>query len=275
MCQLNSCMKKSMIKNYLVLKNYELTDAFFLDNTPESLVDARERYASMQNLTILSAQKFLVGFDAIIVDRATFPHDQYMFKHHMQTLHDRYHSEACNILYVDLDVIFTGPTDIFGKFHNFSMLQHNCGIRYYPAGGVPQHLWDIQRQGMEQWDETIGPHDVWYHTTEDGSGYQWDREQDIYAEMFQEYIHHDGDIGKSHKKFQGMIHSLYNEYPADRHPTMIHYNGTGHQNNPVETAERLWSYAKIGDTDSIRSMMNADRYRNWYHQPNDHDECDE
>ena len=87
-----------MIKNYLVVKNYELTDAFFLDNNPESLVWAKERYAIMQNLCIQSAQTFLVGLDAIIIDRATFPHDQYMFNHHMQTIHDRYHTEACNIL---------------------------------------------------------------------------------------------------------------------------------------------------------------------------------
>ena len=69
----------------------------------------------MEETLVESAHLFVKDLDEIIVDRETVKHDQIMFKHHMRLLDDRFHAESCNILYCDLDVVFTRPFHIFGQ----------------------------------------------------------------------------------------------------------------------------------------------------------------
>ncbi len=242
------------IKNYIVLKNYNLTDRFFIfDNMEET----HNKYIQMEETLVESAHLFVKDLDEIIVDRKTVKHDQIMFKDHMQLLDDRFHAELCNILYCDLDVVFTRPIDIFGKYTEFSMLENQCGIRYYPHT-MSEHLWDIQRTLMQDWDETIGPDQP--HWPE--GPYNWQREQDIYCEFTKDIL---GDYTWSPKEeqlreFFTNIHCVYNEYPSDYHPSMIHYNGTTSNFDPVQTAKNLLDLAKDGKLDVIREVMNGEPY---------------
>jgi hypothetical protein len=248
-------------KNYLVIKNYELTDSFFTACDPETMAKIPGKYAQLQNLCVLSAQKNLVDLDAIIIDRKTVEHDQYMFKDHMQIIDDRYHSENCNILYCDLDVMFVAPTHVFGKFHHFCMLEHQCGIRYYPAGGVPEELWDIQREEMKTWDETLGPR----LGADLGSPYVWDREQEIYKKMINRVldtvgVSNLGEPRRSLEDFWQLIHCVYNPWKEDKQSTMVHYNGTGQQFDAVELGHKMWAMAQGNRRSEIRDMLNQHPY---------------
>jgi hypothetical protein len=94
------------IKNYLILKNYYISDSFFLFQKGNRLEEKREEYNRMEEILKESAQRYLKNLDEIIVDRFTVSNDQEMFKHHMFKIMERYNSEPCNILYCDLDVVF-------------------------------------------------------------------------------------------------------------------------------------------------------------------------
>jgi len=251
------------VKNYLVLKNYNITDQFFVFNQMDKV---RERYVQMQNIMMESAQLFLKDLDAIIIDRDTVPHDQYMFKHHMQLIDDRYHSEPCNILYCDLDVLFVRPVEIFGKFDQFSMLSHQCGIRYYPHGGVPEEVWEIQRSGMQNWDETLGPENGFHND----DLYKWDREQDIYASMMGHVMDASDEALEQAEEFSRYIHTVYNDFPEHDIAAMVHYNGTGQLFDPVDLGHRLLNLAKMGNYQAIRRTLNRELYRVW--TPRSHEE---
>lgn len=243
------------IKNYIVLKNYNLTDRFFIfDNMEET----HNKYMQMEETLVESAQLFVKDLDEIIVDRKTVKHDQIMFKDHMQLLDDRFHAEPCNILYCDLDVVFTRPIDIFGKYTEFSMLENQCGIRYYPHT-MSEHLWDIQRTLMQDWDETIGPDQPHYPN----GPYNWQREQGIYCEFTKDIL---GDYTWSPKEeqlreFFTNIHCVYNPYPRNGyHPGIIHYNGTSANFDPVLTGKQLLNLAKNEDLNGIEALMNRPPY---------------
>jgi hypothetical protein len=243
------------IKNYIVLKNYNLTDRFFIYDNME---EVNNRYKQMEETLVESAHLFVRDLDEIIIDRETVKHDQIMFKHHMQLLDDRFHSEKCNILYCDLDVVFTQPFEIFNRYSEFSMLENQCGIRYYPHT-MSEHLWDIQRTHMQDWDETIGPDQPFWPE----GPYNWQREQEIYCELTKNILGR--MVGEPREQrlraFFDNIHCVYNEYPSDRHPSIIHYNGSTHNFDPVQTAKNLLDLAKDGKLDVIREMMNGMPYR--------------
>jgi len=251
------------VKNYLILKHYTLTDAFFLWTDPESLAQATSKYDSMKRILIDSAELFLQDLDEIIVTQKTVKHDQYMFKDHMQVIDDLYHDHPCNIMYCDLDTVFIKPTKVFGEYDHFCMLEHQCGIRYYPHGGVPESLWEIQRNGLAQWDETAGPE----HGYLPDSPYLWHREQNIFVDMINAVIAEIGiDRGgeNSMVKFWNLIHCVYNKWGQNKLDpnaiSIVHYNGTGTQFDPVEIAQTLFSLAKQGDTDRIAALMNTRLY---------------
>jgi|TARA_B110000238_G_C15997453_1_gene382936 hypothetical protein len=251
------------VKNYIVLKNYNLTDRFFIfDNMEET----HNRYKQMEETLVESAHLFVKDLDEIIIDRETVKHDQIMFKHHMQLLDDRFHSEKCNILYCDLDIVFTQPFQIFNKYSEFSMLEHQCGIRYYPHT-MSEHLWDIQRTLMKDWDETIGP-EQGLHFSPSGP-YNWSREQEIYSEFTKDILDPMGrnDRRRQLREFKNNIHCVYNEYPSAHHPSMIHYNGTAPQFDPVQLAKDLLDLAKDSKLDAIRELMSSDLYCNMSHNP--------
>jgi hypothetical protein len=262
-------LKMAKIKNYIVLKNYNLTDGFFVFKNME---ETHNKYMQMEETLVESAHLFVKDLDEIIVDRKTVKHDQIMFKDHMRLLDERFHAESCNILYCDLDVVFTRPIDIFGKYTEFSMLENQCGIRYYPHT-MSEHLWNIQRTLMHEWNEAIGPDQPFWPE----GPYNWQREQDIYCELIKDIL---GDYtgllnetwagvvksgwspkAEQLREFFTNIHCVYNEYPTDGfHPGIIHYNGTATAFDPVSTGKQLLNLAKNEDLDGIKALMSLTRY---------------
>ena len=252
------------IKNYLVLKNYQLTDAFFVYT---DMLEVKKRYARMQEMLVESAHKYLKDLDEVIIDTNIVPHEQYMFKDHMRILDMRHHREPCNILYCDLDVMFIRPVEIFGKYDHFCMLEHQCGIRYYPYQGITTHIWNIQRTEMRQWNERIGP-----DAGLTGSEYQWDREQDIYVKMMSQVEQDQPELlvlneNSSLFRFRQLIHCVYSEFDFNARPALVHYNGTGQSFDALELGEKMLKLAQSDQYEKIGNLLNCQPYRDWVHPP--------
>lgn len=232
------------VKNYLVLKNYMITERFFL-YYDMPLVESR--YKRMEEILVESAQLYLQDCDEIIVDRHTVSNDQEMFKHHMQVLMDRYHSEPCNILYCDLDMVFVKPYTIFGEFSTFAMLSGNCGVRYYPHGGVSEEIWNIQKQRSLDWDTSIN----------DQHEFAWHHEQDIYNEMINHviFVERDGDMTTP---FAPNVHNVHNS-PYEG-AGLIHCCGTSQRFDSIVLMEELLGLSKLQDHDKIKKLLECDLY---------------
>jgi hypothetical protein len=172
------------MKNYLVAKNYTITDhtKWYDDRSNEtSLV---ENYGEMEKILVETARKHLLKLDDIIVHRGKAAHIRDVFKLHFKEIYDLWKSEKCNILYTDLDVVFLQDATFFGAYDFFAMFnftdpvstvdEHygltfekffNCGVRYYPHN-MDEKIWDLGFEMLENWNPD-----------------RWDAEQVIYNNM--------------------------------------------------------------------------------------------
>lgn len=172
------------IKNYLVAKNYTITDHTKWYDDRSNEVDLTENYNSMESVMVESANRHLLGLDDVIVHRGEAEHIRDVFRIHFKEIYDLWRSEPCNILYTDLDVVFLDTARFFGRYDFFAMFnftdpprtvdEHygltfdkffNCGIRYYPST-MKQETWDIGFEMLENWNPD-----------------RWDSEQVIYNQM--------------------------------------------------------------------------------------------
>ncbi len=242
------------VRNYLVLKNYNIVDQFFL-YTDMDLV--KSRYARMQELVVESAGLYLQDLDQIIIDTLTVGNDQQMFKHHMELLRQRHTSEPCNILYCDLDMVFVKPYEIFNKLDTFSMCTGNCGVRYYPYNGMTDELWNIQTEMSKSWETRFtNYHD---HVR------KWDYEQQIYNVML-EYARHDQVLaGQTANPFMPYIHNVYN-YPYNG-AGLIHCCGTSRQFDSVALMQELLGLSKMNKYEDIRELLERDLYAKFSGNP--------
>jgi hypothetical protein len=172
------------MKNYLVAKNYTITDhtKWYNDRSTES--DLVDNYDKMEQILVESAQQHLIGLDEIVVHRGNAEHIRDVFRVHFEEIYNLWSSEPCNILYTDLDVVFLDTARYFGQYDFFAMFnftdppstvdEHygltferffNCGIRYYPHT-MEQETWDIGFEMLENWNPE-----------------RWDSEQVIYNQM--------------------------------------------------------------------------------------------
>ena len=173
------------MKNYLVTKNYRITDhtKWYDDRTSES--NLAQNYAAMETLLVNSAKENIVGLDEVIVHRGEAENIREVFKIHFKELYNLWSTEECNILYCDLDVVFLKKVLYFNKFDFFAMFnftdpargtvdEHygltferffNCGIRYHPHT-MKQETWDIGFKMLENWNPD-----------------RWDCEQVVYNQM--------------------------------------------------------------------------------------------
>lgn len=171
------------IKNILVAKNYTVTDHTKWYNNRSNETGLVEDYHRMEQLMTESAKRFVTGLDDIVIHRGSAENIREVFRDHFGVIYHLWKTGA-NILYVDLDVLFVKPYDIFGKVDHFAMFNHtsppktkdlhydvnfpnyfNCGIRYYPAT-MRQQYWDIGFGMIENWNPD-----------------RWDTEQVIYNHM--------------------------------------------------------------------------------------------
>lgn len=172
------------MKNYLVTKNYKITDhtKWYDDRTKETNLVVN--YQGMESLLTETAKANLVGLDEVIVHRGEAENIRDVFKIHFKEIYDLWSTKECNILYCDLDVVFLKKALIFNQYDFFAMFnftdpprtvdEHygleferffNCGIRYYPHT-MKQETWDVGFKMLENWNPD-----------------RWDSEQVIYNQM--------------------------------------------------------------------------------------------
>ena len=172
-----------MSKNYLVLKNYNVKDhtKWYSDRSQE--VNLVENYQAMENIATQSALKNLEKLNEIKVFRGEADNIRDVFKKNFYEIYELW-QKGHNILYADLDVVFTQPVNYFENSNTFRMYNltdpvkttcdhynvefetyFNCGIRYYPKD-MSQDVWDLGIEMVENWNPE-----------------RWDSEQIIYKAM--------------------------------------------------------------------------------------------
>tara|TARA_Y100001972_G_scaffold18911_1_gene21661 strand:- start:251 stop:994 length:744 start_codon:yes stop_codon:yes gene_type:complete len=231
------------MKNIFVVKHYNITDNFFCYSDMSAVAN---HYKNACDIVIESAKKYLHDIDKVIIHRRTVKNDQEMFKDHAELLKELYHSEDCNILYCDLDVVFIKPTRIFGEYEDFTMIANNCGVRYYPAGGMKKHQWDIQEGWVSRWQTEFDKEQDRIH--------HWQYEQDMFIEMHK-------SVMAKHKyinPFEKVVHQVYNP-PVDGY-TMVHCCGTSQQFNGVKLMAQLYDLSLSESYNEIHNLLSEREY---------------
>jgi len=171
------------VKNLLVCKNYQVLDHSKWHNDRRRETALESSYAQMQELMLQSAQRNLLDLDQVMVHTGECENIRDVFREHFWEIYRLWQTGA-NIVYADLDVLFTKPVRYFGEFDHFMMFNHtqpgtctdthygvkfknyfNCGIRYYPANMSPD-VWRVGFEMLDRWDPD-----------------RWDTEQVIYNAM--------------------------------------------------------------------------------------------
>jgi hypothetical protein len=237
------------MKNYVVWTNCQILETegkFGIESagTPQ----VRESYQKMFEASLASAQKNLRGrWEPVVFDdMATSRVD--MFQKNWQKIHALWHSEPCNILYLDSDTIMVKPVEMFGRFPDFRMFnwttpptheqfEHyfNAAVRYYPAHMKPE-TWRIGEEIAENWNLNI-----------------WDQEQVIFNKMFWsqglawEDAHHpelNWQAESGLKLPELAAHGAFNTMPIE-HARIVHYHGTRSHNRGSFLAKMLLMAAGI------------------------------
>ena len=145
------------MKNYVVWTNCTVNES---DDTvtkfnlaPVNNDAARNGYSQINKISRDSAKKYLQGAWEEIVYTDPAPSRTAIFQRNWQRIHDLWHKEPCNILYLDSDTIIIRPTEIFDRFAEFRVFNwtdpkfnekfenlYNAGVRYYPAT-MSRDLW--------------------------------------------------------------------------------------------------------------------------------------
>jgi len=141
----------------------------------KTLVDTKDAYLDMQQLSIKSFEKNLAGLWELIQLTGTQPTIQDAFRCVMLETHRIWSNNyPCNILYTDPDTLCVKPLDIFGKFQQFRLFADspilvkeylNCGVRYFPCD-LNDCFWNDMYEQIEKWDYSL-----------------WDTEQTIYQNL--------------------------------------------------------------------------------------------
>ena len=148
-------------------RNFLVRSLFRIKNnqgggTPWHLDDSFEEYRLMQELSIKSFQKNLLGTWELIELSGKFENIQLtwieIIKQIQQLWHDQY---PCNILWTDTDTLCIKPLDIFGRFQEFRLFTeqdpltrdqyHNACMKYYPSTLEPD-FWMQMQQELDNWN---------------------------------------------------------------------------------------------------------------------------
>jgi hypothetical protein len=143
-------------------RNFFVRSLFRIKNnqgggTPWHLNNSFEYYEQMQELSIKSFQKNLLGTWELIELGGEFETIQLtwieIIKQIQQLWHDQY---PCNILWTDTDTLCIKPLDIFGRFQEFRLFTeqdpldrsqyNNACIKYYPSTLAPEFWTQMQQE---------------------------------------------------------------------------------------------------------------------------------
>jgi hypothetical protein len=236
------------MKNYVVWTNCAVNES---DDTvtkwnlaPVNNDTARNGYSQINKISRDSAKKYLQGTWEEIVYTDPAPSRTAIFQRNWQRIHDLWHKEPCNILYLDSDTIIIRPTEIFDRFAEFRVFNwtdpkfnekfenlYNAGVRYYPAT-MSRDLWTVGNEMAKNWDLD-----------------NWNQEQEIFNTMF--WQQHVSDPHHPELNWQGMIlhqrsHQAvdllnqWNALPIDN-AHIIHVHGS---RNIEETVNVMSIFAK-------------------------------
>lgn len=211
------------MKNYVVWTNCDIADKSrsMVPDAPKT-----DQYNEMFEISRASARKYLAGSWTDIVWTEPAETRVSMFKRSWQQVWDLWHSEPCNILYLDSDTIFQRATEIFGRFEEFRLFNwstpkskspfdnyFNAGVRYYPAT-MSADIWQLGSDLAENWNLEI-----------------WDQEQIIFNHMFWAQNLAWADAHRPELNWQWPATSsaqtmrAHNTTPVDQ-AHIIHYHGT-------------------------------------------------
>ena len=176
-------------------KNFLIKSLFRIKNnrgggTPAHLDNSFDYYQQMQELSIKSFQKNLLGTWELIELGGEFENIQLtcfeIIKQIQQLWHDQY---PCNILLADTDTLCINPLDIFGRFQEFRLFTeqdppdrsqyNNAGIKYYPSTITPE-FWKQMQQELDNWNFDKYDTEQLVHTK-----LMWDQPS-LYANIAQE-----------------------------------------------------------------------------------------
>jgi hypothetical protein len=218
------------MKNYIVWTNCKIEERgaqFGIGAAGDPAVTAA--YDRMFEISLASARQNIRGrWQEIVLDETCESRVE-MFQKNWTKIHDMWHAEPCNILYLDSDTITVKPVEIFGRFPDFRLFNwtdpprneffdnyFNAAVRYYPAHMNPR-IWAIGNELAANWRLDI-----------------WDQEQLIFNKMLWEQTmtwedaHHpelnwQAPSGKTLPELNA--HSNFNTMPLG-HARIIHYHGS-------------------------------------------------
>lgn len=187
--------------NYIVSKNYEVLDHTKWNVNRSKEHDLKDNYDQMELLMVDSA-KHVIDVNDIIIHRGKTTDIREVFKLHFFEIYELWKT-GCNILYVDLDVLFIKHVEFFNKFDKFMMFNYtankkttdshygitidhffNCGVRYYPST-MSRDVWDIGFRMIENWNPN-----------------RWNCEQLIYNQMMWSQSHNVKDFLRPELAYQ-------------------------------------------------------------------------
>lgn len=235
--------------NILVSKNYTVQDHSHWHNDRSTETDLSQNYAAMQTLMLNSAKKYLQNCDHSHVYTGTAPNIRQVFVENFKEIYQLW-QQGHNILYVDLDVVFTNTYDVFGSTDLFTMFnytqpQHtycshydinlphffNCGIRYYPRD-MAHSVWELGFKMLDKFDwKRWDSEQVIYNVM------QWSQTPDVNAflqpRLAYQYISDDVNINNAFNKIDL------------RDAAAVHVHGSRGSANRLNVMTRLEGYHEL------------------------------
>jgi len=237
------------MKNYVVWTNCEVRDReakFGIEPCADPAV--RADYDRMHQLSLASARHFLRGQWEPIVFTEPAESRVEMFQANWHRLRDLWHSEPCNVLYLDSDTVFVKPTEIFGRWSEYRLFNwttpsqtdqfahyFNAAVRYHPVT-MSAETWAVGDELAKDWRLDI-----------------WDQEQIIFNTMFWSQGLTFEDAHHPEMNWQAPTgttlpevaeHGHFNTYPI-QHARIIHYHGTRGSSRGQDLAQQLCLLAGV------------------------------
>lgn len=206
-----------------------------------------EHYQRMQQISLASAQHNVRGQWQAQIMQEPAPSRTALFVKNYWWIRQLWHSEPCNILFLDADTVVRQPVEIFGRWPEFRLFNwttppcipefenyFNSAVRYYPHS-MSDRVWALGDSLIQAWRDDI-----------------WDWEQQIYNHMFWSQSLSWADAHHPELNWQaatGTPHSLnqhaeFNSLPA-QHARIIHYHGTRSSDRGRVMAQSLAAQAGI------------------------------
>ena len=174
-----------MAKNIVVLKLYKMPDRTEQNFKFKFDSDTYHTYKKLLDLAVSQAEQHIQDIDELIVHERTADNDQDMFKKHMLELEELYKSGDHNVLSIGNDVIYFESTNPFDPaYSRFTLSGLNADVKYFPAGGVSDAVWNYQKQEIGKWEQLLelAPYNM-RTLYEPGNPIKWNAEQTIYQNM--------------------------------------------------------------------------------------------